>query len=368
MGLLRAVPILGVAVWRTLAGQQLPADSGRFRLTPLVAPAYSPEMRFLVASGFLASWKNGAQWLELQRSTLSSVVSISTTGAVNAAATLTAFAAHDRFRITADLSYKNLPDNYWGVGFASGLQLAEGDSTTRYRRKWFKFNPEALCRVADHLFVGGAFEFARTDASDVSPAMRADASYRSAGGLVRSVGLGLATEYDSRDVAINPWHGLYLGLSTMFYGPYLGGDHTYQTYLVDYRQYRPLGRPGRTLAWQVKAQIGAHDVPWPELSLLGTGSDLRGYTEGRFRDRSTLLGVVEYRYTFLRRSGQLSRHGFVMWVGGGALGRDPAHLVGVLPNAGAGYRFEIQPRASVRLDAGVGRKSSGVYFSFGEAF
>jgi hypothetical protein len=68
------------------------------------------------------------------------------------------------------------------------------------------------------------------------------------------------------------------------------------------------------------------------------------------------------------RASSAASDGFVTWIGGGTLGRDPGHLVGVLPNAGAGYRFEIQPRANARLDAGVGRKSSGIYFSFAEAF
>ncbi len=39
-----------------------------------------------------------------------------------------------------------------------------------------------------------------------------------------------------------------------------------------------------------------------------------------------------------------------------------------LPSAGVGYRFEFKPRMNVRLDFGVGRNSTGVYFQVGESF
>ena len=71
---------------------------------------------------------------------------------------------------------------------------------------------------------------------------------------------------------------------------------------------------------------------------------------------------------FLRGDGRLSRHGFVTWVGAGTLGNDPAHLQGIVPSAGAGYRFELQPRSNVRMDFGIGRHSHGIYFNFTEAF
>jgi len=175
-------------------------------------------------------------------------------------------------------------------------------------------------------------------------------------------------QYDTRDVAANAWKGVYAGFTMTHYGGWLGGDNQYQTYLLDYRQYQSLGRSGRTLAWQIKSRIGAHNIPWPEFSMLGTGYDLRGYLEGRFRDRSTVIGLAEYRHMFMRSAGRVSRHGFVVWAGGGTLGPDIARLHGFLPNGGFGYRLELQPRSNVRVDFGFGRNSRGIYFNFTEAF
>jgi hypothetical protein len=345
-----------------------PPDSGTFRFTPLLAPAYNPEMQFLIAGGALMSWKTGLNPLRVQRSTLSSTISLSTTGAVNLSVSLSSFWHEDKLRVNAALSYKDMPDNYWGVGFDAGIQPSSGDATTKYHREWFKFAPQAVWGVAKHFLIGGAVEWNRTIATDVNPTMAADPAYQQHGADNRNNGIGGVLQYDSRDVAANAWTGVYAALTAMSFGGFMGGQNVYQTYLLDYRQYLPLGRAGRTLAWQIKSRIAAHDVPWPELSLVGTGYDLRGYVEGRFRDRVTLIALTEYRQMFMRSNGTLSRHGFVTWLGAGALGADLQNLHGIIPNGGVGYRLELHARSNVRVDVGFGRNSSGVYFNFTEAF
>ncbi len=343
-------------------------DSGGFKITPLLAPAYNPEMQFLIAGGVLLSWKAGVNPVRLQRSTLSSTISISSTGAVNISNSLTAFWLQDRLRITADLAFKNMPDNYWGVGYRDGLEPEKGDSTTAYQRQWVKFGARVVWGVAKHWFIGGTFDLNHTIASDVNPAMAADPYYVRYGPDNKNGGLGVAAQYDSRDVATNAWRGTYVGLTATFYDRRLGAEEQYQVVLLDYRQYKTLGRDGRTLAWQLKARVVAHEAPWPELSMLGTGYDLRAYVEGRFRDRTALSGVTEYRHMFVRDDGRLSRFGFVSWLGAGTLGRDLTHLTGLLPAAGVGLRFQLQPRGNVRCDFGLGKGSYGIYFNFTEAF
>jgi hypothetical protein len=367
----RTAPVLLLAALAVLAGplgaQTAAPDSGRFRITPLIAPAYNPEMQFLIAGGVLISWKSGRNPLRVQRSTLSSTISYSTTGAANVANNLTGFFAEDRLQVTAGLSFKNMPDNYWGVGYDNGLSPESGDSTTKYLREWWQARLRAVWEVRPDLYLGGNVDVNHTIATDPGPRMTADSTYRAQGSSIFNTGIGAVVQYDTRDVANNAWRGTYASLGVTKYGRTLGGNSNYAIYLWDYRHYTPLGRNGRTLAFQLKARLTGGTVPWPELSMVGSGSDVRGYVEGRFRDREALIGLVEYRHMFVRSSGRLSRHGFVTWVGGGALG-PTLSFEGFLPNAGAGYRFELQPRANVRVDVGVGRRSTGVYFNFTEAF
>src|SRR5262245_63537038 len=100
-------------------------------------------MQFLIVGGALMSWKAGRN-PRLQRSTLSTTVSYSTIGALNLNATLTSFWLEDRLRISADFALKDMPDNYWGVGYEAGLSPPSGDSTTKYHREWFKFSPRVI--------------------------------------------------------------------------------------------------------------------------------------------------------------------------------------------------------------------------------
>ncbi len=39
-----------------------------------------------------------------------------------------------------------------------------------------------------------------------------------------------------------------------------------------------------------------------------------------------------------------------------------------LPNFGIGYRLELQPRMNLRIDYGIGRETSGIYYNFNQAF
>ncbi|RLD22521.1 MAG: hypothetical protein DRI54_08365, partial [Bacteroidetes bacterium] len=128
---------------------------------------------------------------------------------------------------------------------------------------------------------------------------------------------------------------------------------------------------GKTLAWQIKTRIAVGDVPYGEMSMLGTPFDLRGYYWGRYRDNNFLFFLFEYRNKFLMDNGDLSKHGIVFWIGSGTVFdyqdvRD--NTIYWLPNLGVGYRLEVQPRQNIRIDFGLGRETTGLYFNFNQAF
>ena len=104
------------------------------------------------------------------------------------------------------------------------------------------------------------------------------------------------------------------------------------------------------------------------MSQLGTPFDLRGYTWGRYRNNTMVHGILEYRHTFYKKTNEMIKHGLVFWVGAGIIGKDVTQFEKYLPNIGAGYRFEVQPRMNLRLDFGFGTETFGFYFNFNEAF
>jgi Omp85 superfamily domain len=371
-----------LAAQQPAAADSVPTRPKGFLITPFIAPGYTPEMGGLLTLGALMSFptsprlKPGTQE-PVQRSTLIFNGSYSTTKAVNLNAKLATYRRGDAIRLFVDFAYKDMPDEYWGVGYEAG-QAPESDSTTSYQRSSWSLFPKLLFRISHSIMVGGALDFNSTTASDVSAGMAADPYYQRFGATNLNSGGGVVFQFDSRDIAANAWKGVYLNAQALAYGTTLGGDNSYQVYDVDYRQYHALSRPGKTLAWTVRTRISHEDVPWAELSQVGSSNDLRGYRQGRYRDKTMLYGIVEYRHQFLnvKREGGMSRHGYVAWVGAGSIGEDLGDLEHMLPNWGVGYRFEVQPRMSVRMDVGFGKEfySSGeafepaVYFNFTEAF
>jgi outer membrane protein assembly factor BamA len=118
---------------------------------------------------------------------------------------------------------------------------------------------------------------------------------------------------------------------------------------------------------QLVGQFQGGEVPFRELANLGGANLLRGYYEGRYRDRQLLAAQAEVRRVlFGRFNGVL--FGGVGQVGN-TLGDFNQGSVKVAGGAGLRFRFNRRDRLNVRLDYGVGSgKSSGVYFGIGEAF
>jgi hypothetical protein len=345
--------------------------SGRPLLTPVAAPGYTPELGGLLALGGLASFKTNPGDSLIQRSSLPFTVGYTTTGAIVANAILTSYWFRDRMRIYGDFWYKDMPDHYWGVGYKNGASVPQSDTTTLYNRQWWWINPRFLFQLRNDCFIGLNVDLNYTLGSDASDGVASDQDYMAVADQPMNVGLGLIIRYDSRDVPVDAREGFYIDLRSTLFSTALGGDNDYQVFLLDYRHFKTVKREGITLAWQAKARIGTGAIPYGEMSQLGTPFDLRGYTWGRFRDKCMCYFIAEYRHSFLKGSGELSRHGAVAWIGSGTVfdfQTVEENSNSWLPNFGVGYRLEVQPRMNMRLDFGLGRETSGFYFNFNQAF
>lgn len=344
---------------------------GRSLFTPFAAPAYTPELGGLISAGALWSFKTKRTDTLIQRSSMPFTLAYTTTGAVVINTLLTSYWFEDKMRIYADFWYKDMPDNYWGVGYKAGSETVKSDSTTSFNRVWFWANPRIVFQVKDNYFIGPNIDYNYTQGSDPSAGVASDSIYNHFNDKPLNSGLGLILRYDSRDIPVDARTGLYLDLRGTFYSTGLGGDNNYQIYLLDYRQFLTIKREGMTLGWQAKLRYGVGDVHYGEYSQVGTPFDLRGYQWGRYRDQGLFFIMPEYRHTFLKKNGELGKHSAVIWGGLGTVFNDAtfaANDFNWLPNLGIGYRFEIQPRMNVRMDFGFGRETSGFYFNFNQAF
>ncbi len=340
---------------------------GKFLISPLAGPGYTPELGFTIAGGVLTSWRTDKADTTLQRSSAPINIGFGTTGSFFVSSKITTFWNHDKIRANIDLWFKNMTDNYFGIGYDAGKNTPKSDTTTEYKRLWFQIKPQVMWQFKPTYFIGGILDINYTKGKDASEQVANDPYYMQYNSYPFNSGLGIVAQIDSRDVAVNAWKGWFVNVDATFYGGYLGGQNSYQVYNIDARHYIKIVKPGHTLAIQLRGRFAMNDVPYAEMSQLGTPFDLRGYLWGQYRDKAMVFGIAEYRHTFYKRDGKPSKHGVVGWVAGGSIAPD-AGFKNWLPNGGIGYRLEVQPRMNVRLDFGIGKETSGIYFNFNEAF
>lgn len=346
-------------------------DQGRLLVSPYVGPGYTPELGGLIAMGGLFSFKTNPSDSLIQRSSIPLNLTLTSTGGWMTNTTINTYWFGDRLRIDGDFWYKDMPDHYWGIGYHKGSSVEKSDSTTAYDRQWFWLNPRIMWQPVNNYFAGVNLNYTYQHSSNPSAGVAADSNFAEFNDKPLNSGLGFILRYDSRDIPVDARQGVFVDLTGTFYGEYLGGDNKFQSYLIDYRQYQQVGREGRTLAWQLKGRFTFGDVPYAEMSQVGTPFDLRGYLWGQYRDYHMGFAMAEYRHIFKKETGELSKHGIVTWLASGSVFDTDdmrSNTIYSLPNLGVGYRFELQPRMHLRMDLGIGRETSGFYFNFNQAF
>ncbi|UOG75568.1 outer membrane protein assembly factor [Hymenobacter tibetensis] len=284
------------------------------------------------------------------------------------------FTTNEQYIVSGELSYYyRFPINYYGTGPRTSRS---DESVIEY--KVFIGQQRVLRRLRPDLFVG--LQGRITDLRDlqvkrdierdgmvVAPSRFQERPVRERQDT-RVIGVGPVLLYDHRDNVLSAYRGSYLELSALFNGGALGSDFQFGRYLLDARRYISLDQDHKTvLAGQVVGQFQAGAVPFRELANLGGDKLLRGYYDGRYRDRQLVVAQVELRrQLFWRFNG-------VLFGGVGQVGNTLADFDegGLKYTGGAGLRFKFnrRDRLNVRFDYGVGRDgSTGFYFNFGEAF
>jgi outer membrane protein assembly factor BamA len=144
-----------------------------------------------------------------------------------------------------------------------------------------------------------------------------------------------------------------------------GSHYKFIRITLDVRQYFSLWET-HVLAYQIYANVITGHPPFYKMSLFGGSNIMRGYYEGRYRDRDMLAFQAEYRLPVWWRFGIVGFAGY----------GDVAHRLSDFRikdfkySIGYGIRFGIdqQNRLNIRLDIGYGKKSAYPVIAFQEAF
>lgn len=324
----------------------------------LPGPFYTPELRLGLGTAVAGIYRLDPRDKTTQNSSISFTGFVSTSGALGLGLHNYTFFTDDRWRLFVDGSVAKVPTKFWGVGY----DAAQG-SSQKYDNNSVQVHPQLLRQLAPNLYVGAGWDFSAMNANVDDRQPDDKFSQYTTTTTPISSGATVSLNYDSRDVITRPQHGQFISVEYSYFDPALGSDTHFTATKLQYDYYHPIDDK-RVLAFDLWGRFTHGDVPWDRLSEAGDDSRLRGYYQGRYRDRDVVSGQIEYRQKLNWR------HGYVLWAGAGALGSSPGDLGShpLLPTVGAGYRFEVKPAMNIRLDLGFGRESAGFYFQVAEAF
>lgn len=183
--------------------------------------------------------------------------------------------------------------------FGVGADTREVDKE-EYLAKRGALDGAFLFEVWKNIYLGPAFNVSLAQATKLASGGRLDRGVVRGGREDVSVGAGARLSWDSTDQTFFPTRGIRFDMSGLFYRSELGSFEDFFQLELDHRRYYRL-LDGHVLAFQAVATLSRGDVPWQKLPRLGGMSMLRGYYEGRYRDRHLLAAQAEYRFPLVWR-------------------------------------------------------------------
>jgi len=273
-----------------------------------------------------------------------------------------------KIKFTSRLSYTYFPDLYFGIGNNSPEH-----NETPYTKQSLILNTsiEKSVATADNkeIYIGfnARFEnFGTKFESQHSTFMASAPGYE--GSFIGGIGLNITA--DLRDNVFAPDSGYYFAAEGFYYNNLLNEDFSYLNFTTDSRYYKEIIEveegQGHVIAIQNTLAFTSSQVPFNRMPLIGSDMIMRGYYEGRFRDKNSYALQSEYRLPlFWRFRGAL--FGAIGNVGnsiGNLFLTTPKYAVGF----GGRFIWDKTSRLSARLDLGFTEEGMGIYLNIKEAF
>lgn len=329
----------------------------RFDFSVIGGPHYASDTKFglgLVAAGLYRTDPNDSI---LPPSNVSLYGDVSSVGFYMLGVRGNHIAPKGKYRIDYHLYFYSFPADFWGIGY----EMGDNDANKSDMKRWqAQAEVSFLFRVADNFYIGPMASYDYVIGKHIErPELLQGMDQHT-----WNVGAGVSLVYDNRDNLTNPHRGICLNINQMFRPGFMGNDYAFSTTAFRFDAYQRLGK-GTVLAEDIGANLNFGNPSWGMMAELGGTHSMRGYYEGRYRDKHSLEATVELRQHVWKRNG------IVVWVGAGTIFPKFSALRSkqILPNAGVGYRWEFKKNVNVRLDYGFGKSGqSGFLFNINEAF
>lgn len=266
-----------------------------------------------------------------------------------------------RFLLDGQVKYSLYPDRFYGIGNRNSEANREDFNSRNWR---LQMNMQR--RWGRSLFAGLHLDYYSLQVTETASGglLAAGDIPGSRGGTISA--LGLFGKWDSRDNTFSTASGTYYSFLLNFFTPaLLASDFTFTQMILDARKYFPLGA-AQVLAVQGVFKTVWGDCPFQALPMFGGLNLMRGFYEGRYRDRNMLAVQAEYRRPLW------GRFGFCGFAGAAQVQDKISRLAlgafHVAGGVGLRYKFNRRENLNVRLDVGFAGPSPAFYLTFAEAF
>ena len=268
----------------------------------------------------------------------------------------------EHYILNEQLSYSNFPDNFWGIGKNTPDSVQEAYT---FRQAYIYLH--LMRHLGKRCYLGLLYEM--QDLMEVKYEENGLFDKQKVAGRNPYLisGAGLSFTYDTRTEAFSPDAGTFAQVYFNHFGRITGSDYDYTNIVLDYRKFcRVYKKQVLALQGYFFGNVGS-EVPIRSLASFGGNNSMRGFYDGRYRDKNQFVLQGEYRVPVY------GKWGIVLFGSGGDVGSTftDFSLNGLKYSYGGCIRFALSKseKLNLRLDYGIGQgNNDGLYFQLGEAF
>jgi len=259
------------------------------------------------------------------------------------------------------ISHSYFPDNFWGIGTHTSHTNIE-----RYAFEQLIATPHIKRKILNHLFLGFLADYQRIlKIQYIKGGVMEQSSFNGKSGY-QALGLGLTASFDTRNSTFWPNKGFFAQTQFTHYNQIIASDFSFNKWTTELRLFK------KTLAKQlIAAQLYNYSTigqtPFRSMASLGGAGNLRGFYQGRFRDKSMYSVIIEYRAHLFWKFSACVFAG----IGDVYNNVNQINTSTIKKSMGGGLRFCILEKENLHLRFDYGYSdiyNKGFYFTVGECF
>lgn len=260
-----------------------------------------------------------------------------------------------------DAGHSYFPENFWGIG-----PNTKDDWHERYTSEQFNFMLHVKEKVIKRLFCGILFDYQNIFKLKYNAGAIFDTTQFLGKTPYQISGAGVSLSYDTRNKAFWPTKGFYVNTIFTNYDKNFGSTYNFAKWTFDVRFFQKLFLQ-HIFAFQFYNYSTFGQSPMKNLARFGGVDNIRGFYQGRLRDKNMASIIAEYRAPIYWRFSLVAFGG----IGNVYSEKNPLLNNEFKYSYGGGVRLSLLPkdRLNIRIDYGYYDKyNSGFYFTLGECF